>query len=133
MFYFTDSASLWIRLILLLICETVLVYAFITKKDTFSKSFKTFFLFIMLSVPVVMLGMIVNRFNALGAIRGSAQSVANALPVIIGILILAGLVTVSVMRLKEGNLTVIQRNTIILGLIGVFLGILLFLVARFWL
>ncbi len=71
-------------------------------------------------IPVAILGMVVNKYNALEVIHGTAQNIANMFPVIIGAFILVGLVTTSIMRLKEGNLTVIHRNIFVLGLVGFF-------------
>lgn len=131
MFHFINSIPLCIRLVLLLISETVLIYEFVKNKYKFSKSFKSFFLLMIIFIPVAILGMVVNKYNALGVIHGTAQNIANMFPVIIGAFILVGLVTTSIMRLKEGNLTVIHRNIFVLGLVGVFLGIFLFLIGWF--
>ena len=120
MFHFINSIPLWILLVLLLISETVLIYEFVKNKYKFSKSFKSFFLLMIIFIPVAILGMVVNKYNALGVIHGTAQYIANMFPVIIGAFILVGLVTTSIMRLKEGHLTVIHRNIFVLGLVGFF-------------
>lgn len=133
MFHFINSIPLWIRLILLLISEIILIFEFIKNKYKFSKSFKNFFLLMIILIPVAILGMIVNRYNELGLVHGTAQNIANIFPVIIGLFILVGLVTTAIMRLKEGNLTVVHRNVFILGLVCVFLGIFLFLMGWLWL
>ena len=84
-----------------------------------------FFLFMIVLFPIFILGMIVNRCNALGLIPGSAQNIAEIFPVIIGSIFVIGIVVLGIVHLIKGHIAPAQRNLLIFGLGLIFVGILM--------
>ena len=91
-----------------------------------------FFLLMLIIVPVVMIGMIVSRYNSMGLIQGVAQNIANVFPVIIGGVLTFGIVITAIIQVKTRKLADAHRNIFIFGLVVVFLGVFMILVGLFF-
>ena len=119
------SAPIWVWIILLIGCEIAMIYGYMKCKAQCNKSFKMFFLFMIVFFPIFILGMIVNRCNALGLIPGSAQNIAEIFPVIMGSVFVIGMVVLGIIHLIQGNIAPAQRNILIFALGLFFVGILM--------
>lgn len=132
MFHIINSIPLWIRLLLLFCSEIIIIFVFIKNKHKYDKAFKMFFLLMLIIVPVVMIGMIVSRYNSMGLIQGVAQNIANVFPVIIGGVLTFGIVITAIIQVKTRKLADAHRNIFIFGLVVVFLGVFMILVGLFF-
>ena len=119
------STPIWVWIILLIGCETGMIYGYMKGKAQCNKPFKMFFLFMIILFPIFILGMIVSRCNALGRIPGSAQNIAEIFPVITGFIFVIGIVVLGIVHLIKGNLAPTQRNILIFALGLFFVGILM--------
>lgn len=120
------SIPMWAWIVLLISSEIAMIYGYIKCKTQCNTLFKTFFLFMIVFVPITVIGMIVNSCNELELIQGSAQNIVGIFPVIISFIFAIGIVVLGIVNLIKGNLAPAQRNILIFAIGLFFVGILMF-------
>lgn len=120
------SIPMWAWIVLLISSEIAMIYGYIKCKSQYNKSFKMFFLFMIIFAPITIIGLIINSCNDLGLVQGFAQNIVEIFPVIISFIFAISIVVLGIVNLIKGNLAPIQRNILIFAIGLFFVGIFMF-------
>lgn len=116
MFSIINAIPLWVRLILLLVGEMILIYDLIKHRQQYDKAKKVFPVLLILFIPIFSICMILDKYAKTEIICASTQSISDKLSFIISILFVLGILIATIMNLIRGNISRTQRTTMITAL-----------------
>lgn len=125
MFYILNLIPIWIRIVVLAICEFIMVYSFFKYKNRYNKPFRNFFLLIIVFDPLFIITTILQESGVLESLIPS--NFVEAFPVLISAAFGIGLIIAAIAHLRNRNLAQVQRSGLIIGLLMVAIGVLGFL------